>query len=254
MGVHTHTPSQAYETGRNAESGVYFNPYQVSASQGARILRCVLTWWSQKGGFVPTPPTQIIPFPAVQATSRINLPEIKWAHISSHPSSPSAHWTGYCLVILDAEGGQEQLSQTRRMSGFSPAGSFACQELGFLPPFPFMTNVQWNIWCLKTRLLSLAIVNKFFPWSKVPTIAWKTWRDYDNAPCSFFCYSYRENKPHISSILVPDSGKLKSTRKRLNRVKYTWESGVISAQGTIKNFCLYRRIYWRACSWLLYAF
>lgn len=184
----THTSSQAYEMGRNAESRAYFNTYQASASQGAWILRCVLTWWSQKWGFVPTLPTQIILFPAAQATSRINLPEIKWAHISSHPSSPSAHWVGYCLVILDAEGGQEQLSQTRRMSGFSPAGSFACQELGFLPPFPFMTNVQWNIWCLKTRLLSLAIVNKFFPWSKVPTVAWKTWRDYDNAPCSFLLF------------------------------------------------------------------
>lgn len=137
--THTHTPSQAYETGRNAESGVYFNTYQVSASQGARILRCLLDG-ARKVAL--TPPTQIISFPAVQATSRINLPEIKWAHISSHPSSPSAHWAGYCLVILDAEGGQEQLSQTRRMSGFSPAGSFACQELGFLPPFSFMTNIQ----------------------------------------------------------------------------------------------------------------
>jgi hypothetical protein len=40
--AHTHTPSQAGETGTNAESGIYFNTYQVSASQGVWILRRIL--------------------------------------------------------------------------------------------------------------------------------------------------------------------------------------------------------------------
>lgn len=146
------------QSGRNAESGICFNTFQVSNSKGTWNIE-VNDWYEQKCNIVLIPFTEIVFFPAVRTTSKIRLPKIKRVHVSSHPSSMSA-CDGWPLHGYPCCWGQQQLSQNWKDVHFP-----SYWVTGLPRVFFSMTNIQWNIWCLKTRLLTLAIVIKFFSWA-----------------------------------------------------------------------------------------